>query len=456
MIAAVTGKAFAVLFQDLRRWSVNSFYTIRWKWPFESIKPLAAALERKVVSINKARTDPGDIVLISLHFDGEMEPRDASADGFKGRLFLAEPGDVVYSKIDVRHGAIGVVPDSLPSIAVSSEFPVYHVRPNVAFPHYVRLLFRTEAFRRQINSLISGASGRKRIQPSDLEEIEVPLPHPDVQRAIVAFWQESEAAVESARKALSEPVADLNRRLLQLYRKDRSQDVIHSRYFALDFKDLAAWDVKSGRAAAFRLACPTFRPMEDFIEDATELIRPSAEPEKAWPVYGVNNKEGVFLNSYQKGDTFNAAYKRIRKNWFFHNPTRCNVGSLGIVPDVPEDAITSPEYQVWRIKENAPKPMLPGFVAVLIQTPFFIDLVQFNRVGAVKQRMYTENLCQLRIPYLAEHEQKRYADAREKALADLEAARTRLAETRTEVEAMILGVKPIPAKSIGNSRRTEP
>lgn len=456
MIAAVTGKAFAVLFQDLHRWSVNSFYTIRWKWPFESIKPLAAALERKVVSINKARTDPGDIVLISLHFDGEMEPRDASADGFKGRLFLAEPGDVVYSKIDVRHGAIGVVPDSLPRIAVSSEFPVYHVRPNVAFPHYVRLLFRTEAFRRQINSLISGASGRKRIQPSDLEEIEVPLPHPDVQRAIVAFQQESEAAVESARKALSEPVADLNRRLLQLYRKDRSQDVIHSRYFALGFKDLAAWDVKSGRASAFRLACPTFRPMGDFIEDATELVRPSAEPEKDWPVYGVNNKEGVFLNSYQKGDTFNATYKRIRKDWFFHNPTRCNVGSLGIVPDVPEDAITSPEYQVWRIKASAPKPMLPGFVAVLIQTPFFIDLVQFNRVGAVKQRMYTENLCQLRIPYLAEHEQKRYADAREKALADLEAARTRLVETRTEVEAMILGGKPIPAKSIGNSRRTKP
>lgn len=456
MIAAVTGKAFAVLFQDLRRWSVNSFYTIRWKWPSESIKPLAAALERKVITINKARTDPGDIVLISLHFDGEMEPRDASADGFKGRLFLAEPGDVVYSKIDVRHGAIGVVPDSLPRIAVSSEFPVYHVRPDVALPHYVRLLFRTEAFRRQINSLISGASGRKRIQPSDLEEVEVPLPHLDIQRAIVAFWQESEAAVESARKALSEPVADLNRRLLQLYRKDRSRDVIHSRYFALNFKDLAAWDVKSGRASAFRLACPTFRPMGDFIEDVTELVRPSAEPDKDWPVYGVNNKEGVFLNSYQKGDTFNAAYKRLRKDWFFHNPTRCNVGSLGIVPDVPEDAVTSPEYQVWRIKASAPKPMLPGFVAVLIQTPFFIDLVQFNRVGAVKQRMYTENLCQLRIPYLAEHEQKGYADAREKALADLDAARARLAETRKEVEAMILGGKPIPTKSIGNSRRTEP
>ena len=125
---------------------------------------------------------------------------------------------------------------------------------------------------------------------------------------------------------------------------------MHSRFFALNFNDLAAWDVKAGRASAFRLACPSFRPLGDFIEESTELVRPSAEPEKEWPVYGVNNKEGVFLNSYQKGKTFNAAYKRIFKNWFFHNPTRCNVGSLGIVPDVPEDAITSPEYQVWQVK----------------------------------------------------------------------------------------------------------
>ena len=402
MTAPTTGKAFAVLFQDLRRWSVNSFFSIDWEWPSHSIKPLAAALEHKSVAIDKGKVDLSYIVLVSLHFNGDMEPRNADIADFKGRLFLAETSDVIYSKIDVRHGAIGVVPDTLPCIAVSSEFPVYRVRPDVALPRYIELLVRTEAFRRQINSLVSGTSGRKRVYPADLEEIEVPLPDLHIQHAIVDFWREARSAVDAAQRKLTQPVNALNNRLSELYSKESSQDVIHSRFFALDFENLAEWDVKSGRASAFRLACPSFRPMGDFIEEATELIRPSAEREKEWPVYGVNNKEGVFLNGYQKGETFKAAYKRIRKDWFFHNPTRCNVGSLGIVPDVSEDAITSPEYQVWRVKENAHAPMLPGFIAVLIQTSFFIDLVQFNRVGAVKQRMYTENLCQLRIPYLAE------------------------------------------------------
>ncbi|MCY3728966.1 MAG: hypothetical protein OXF97_08235 [Nitrospira sp.] len=443
MIAPTTGKAFAVLFEDLKRWSVNSFFTTQWKWPSDLIKPLTSGLERKSVAIEKMRIDPKDITLVSLHFDGEMEPREDSIAGFKGRLFLAEPGDVIYSKIDVRHGAIGVVSDTLPRIAVSSEFPVYRVRSEVALPRYVKLLFQTDAFRRQINALISGTSGRKRVQPSDLEEVEVPLPHPDIQRTIVDFWHEAITAVESAQQKLAQPVNALNVRLLELYRRESSRDVIHSRFFALDFKDLAAWDVKSGRASAFRLTCPSFRPLGDFIEEATDLVRPFDKPEKNWPVYGVNNKEGVFLNGHQKGKSFKAAYKRIRKDWFFHNPTRCNVGSLGIVPDVHGDAITSPEYQVWRVKEDARSPILPGFLAVLIQTSFFIDLIQFNRVGAVKQRMYTENLCQLRIPYLPESEQRTYAQAREEALADLTSARDRLAQARKEVEDMILGIKKV-------------
>ena len=218
---------------------------------------------------------------------------------------------------------------------------------------------------------------------------------------------------------------------------------MHTRFFALDFRDLNAWDAKSSRAAAFRLACPSFRPMGDFIEDATELVRPFDVPEKAWAVYGVNNKEGVFLNSYQRGETFNAAYKRIRKDWFVHSSIRCNVGSLGRVPDVPEDAITSPEYPVWRLRKDISDPMIPHYVDTLIRTPFFIRLIHFNRVGSVRQRMYFDNLCQLRIPYLPVSEQQEYAHAREKALADLEFAKARLAQARRDVEAMILGGRKV-------------
>ena len=57
--------------------------------------------------------------------------------------------------------------------------------------------------------------------------------------------------------------------------------------------------------------------------------------------------------------------------------------------------------------------------------------------------MYTENLCQIRIPYLPVSEQRKYAKARNKALAELTEAKERLVQVREDVEAMILGTKPV-------------
>src|SRR4051794_30482524 len=105
-----------------------------------------------------------------------------------------------------------------------------------------------------------------------------------------------------------------------------------------NWNDLERWDFKSAIAAAYRRAHPTFKPLGNFIEDATTLVRPSGSPDKLWPVYGVNNRVGVFFSHMQPGSHFKSNYKKIERDWFFHNPTRANVGSIGRVPEVPEDA----------------------------------------------------------------------------------------------------------------------
>ena len=442
MIAPTTGKAFAVLFQDLIRWDPPSFHQIDWHWSSEVMKPIDSFLRSRKEKVDLTTSAFVELTPITIHFDGSIDRRRVPhGRTYTMDLFFARPGDIVVAKIDLKNGAVGIAPD-WNNVAVTGHFAVYEPDREIIVPEYFHLLIQTGFFKAHLWRNKVGAEGRKEVKLDFFNAQLVPVPAVETQSAIVDFWQKAVTDVESAERLLSNPVNRLNNRLFGIYRKESSQDVLHSRFFSLDFKDLAEWDVKSGRAAAFRLAHPSFRPMGDFIEDATETVRPFDEPEKHWPVYGVNNKDGVFLNGLQRGQAFNAPYKRIRKDWFFHNPTRCNVGSLGIVPDVPVDAITSPEYQVWRVKEKC-KGMHPGFIAVLIQTPFFIDLVQFNRVGAVKQRMYTENLCQLRIPSFPASEQQEYAQARKKALADLAIARERLAQARKDVEAMILGVKRV-------------
>jgi hypothetical protein len=443
MTAPATGKAFAVLFSTLYRWDPPSFYRITWHWPESILRPIGSFLIPRKEKVDPKQFPFVDLQPFTIHLDGSVDRREVDAGReYSMDLFFAHPGDIVVAKIDLKNGAVGIVPD-WENVVVTNHFAVYEPNLEIIVPEYFHLVIQTDFFKAHLWRNKVGAEGRKEVKLDFFEGQEIPVPNRDIQQAIVDYWQAAQCGVDAARDRLSELVRTLHNRLTEIYQGECTRDIIHSRFFVLDFKDLAAWDVKSGRAASFRIACPSFRPMSDFIEEETELVRPASDPDRDWPVYGVNNKEGVFLNSHQKGATFNAPYKRIRKDWFFHNPTRCNVGSLGIVPDVSEHAITSPEYQVWRLKQDVPEPLLPGYVACLIQTPFFLDLVQFNRVGAVKQRMYTENLMQVRIPYLPIREQERYAEARQRALTELDTGKRRLNNARQEVEAMILGTKKV-------------
>jgi restriction endonuclease S subunit len=446
---ATKPRAFAVLFKDLRFWSVSSFSTVKWYWPAEYIKPLSSAMRRIQLGIDRKANPLETLQLVTLHFDGTMERRALDGKGqFKGKLFSARAGDVVYSKIDVRNGAIGIVPDEFVGVAVSSEYPVYRIDLEKAYPEYIQLLFRTSFFRQAINGMISGASGRKRVQPSQLEALEVPLPPLNIQESILKEWQKAQEDFQASKNALREIPDNLNQFLWDYYYDNCKNDILNDRWLALTWTNLSRWDVKTARAAAFRISNPTFKPLGEWAEESTELVKPWSEPEKEWPVYGVNNKAGVVFSHHQKGRDFNAPYKRIRKNWFFHNPTRSSVGSLGIVPDVPEDAITSPEYQVWRIKEERKAELIPAYVAVLINTPFFIKLIQFHRVGAVKQRLYVDNLLEIPIPVLPIQQQELIAAARRQALESMTATEENLGQAKSKVEALILGTQSVEGEDI--------
>jgi hypothetical protein len=445
--ATSASRAFAVWWRDLNRWAIPVSLILRQRVPKGWERVRIGKLVQQVTK--RIKTEPEtEYKMAGVRWYGEGVFHRETVRGNKMSASQVTPlvnGALIYNRLFAWKASFAVVPCDLTDCYVSNEFPQFIADTGRILPEYLYLFCTRETTIRAVNASSTGSSAvsRNRLKEEEFFNFEILLPPLAEQEAIVEHWRKAQNVLEKARDRQSEPVRMLNKRLTEIYQNLCRNDVIHSRTFVIEFKDLAAWDIKSGRAASFCLACPTFRPMSDFIEGATELVRPASEPEKDWPVYGINNKEGVFLNSFQKGAEFNVPYKRVCKDWFFHNPTRCNVGSLGIVPDVSEDAITSPEYQVWRLRKDVAGNMLPGYVACLIQTPFFLDLVQFNRVGAVKQRMYIENLMRVRIPYLPVSEQQLYADARDKALFELEAAQRLSHQINADIEALILGTKKI-------------
>jgi type I restriction enzyme, S subunit len=132
----------------------------------------------------------GEWTPITIHFDGSIVPRDRDTP-FKGTMFSAYPGDLVLSKIDARNGAIGIIPDALLKVVVTSEYPVHSSDPKQVDARYLALLLRTPNFLKMIRSVSSGTSGRKRITPESFRAIEIPLPELKDQHHLVAAYQKA-------------------------------------------------------------------------------------------------------------------------------------------------------------------------------------------------------------------------------------------------------------------------
>jgi len=159
---------------------------------------LAEVLSRRVEPIDlQTETLGGLNVIAKITFGGELVLRgqDEKAD-YKGALFRAHPGDLIYSKIRIAQGSMTFVPDNVDHVAVSNEYPTYTIDAGRAVPGYLELVCRTQAFRGLLLSFASGNTTKMRIRPGEFENLEVPLPPLETQRAIVARWKAAQAEIK--------------------------------------------------------------------------------------------------------------------------------------------------------------------------------------------------------------------------------------------------------------------
>ncbi|MFM8441770.1 MAG: restriction endonuclease subunit S [Methylococcus sp.] len=114
---------------------------------------------------------------ITIHFGGDISRRKVAAGTeYTLPLFWVQPGDVVLSKIDLKNGAVGVLPEGWNNVVVTSHFKVYS--PDVAQldPRYFRLLLQTQDFKAWLWANRSGADGRTEVKLDVFEALSIPLP----------------------------------------------------------------------------------------------------------------------------------------------------------------------------------------------------------------------------------------------------------------------------------------
>ena len=166
------------------------------------MRPLREVLAQRqeVLRLNE---ELGDWQAITIKFSGEVLPRDRST-AFKGAMFAAYPGDLVFSKIDARNGAVGLIPADIPKAVVTPEYPVLISDAAKLRPAYLNYLLRARHFKAALTRKASGTSGRKRVTPEGFLSLPVPVPELAEQDALVTAYA---AAIERANKLEEEAQA---------------------------------------------------------------------------------------------------------------------------------------------------------------------------------------------------------------------------------------------------------
>jgi len=100
--------------------------------------------------------------------NGEISARNRTSP-YKGGMFAAYPGDIVFSKIDARNGAIGVLPETIVKAVVTSEFPVFVPEPDRLDGEFVKLVLRTGSFLAALHAKASGTSDASGLHPRRLQ-----------------------------------------------------------------------------------------------------------------------------------------------------------------------------------------------------------------------------------------------------------------------------------------------
>jgi hypothetical protein len=136
-------------------------------------------------------------VTVKLYGKGVQLRDRVTVDDMKGdKWFVVKTGDLIFSKIDARNGAFGIVPDELDDAIVTNEFPVFSINESECHPNVLAALLTSERFYGQIEEKASGATGRRRLEPDELLEMEVPLVDPNQQMFVSDVLARSNSVIQ--------------------------------------------------------------------------------------------------------------------------------------------------------------------------------------------------------------------------------------------------------------------
>lgn len=233
----MTATVRTIRFSALGRWDAKA--------AFASGSEAPGVVRLGEVAMRRREPNAGGLRYGSIHFDGSITLRDA-AIRLAGKTWVGRRGDLVFSKIDARNGAIGVVPDNVGDLAFSNEFVVYEIDTKLLTREFAALLMRTRTVLARLDALAVGHSGRKRLSPAAFEALPIPSFTLPEQRRIAAEHQALRAKAAEHRAEAASLVPAAARSVLRELGVDYVRVARPQVAFAIPFASMRGWTPRKG------------------------------------------------------------------------------------------------------------------------------------------------------------------------------------------------------------------
>lgn len=453
---AVARRVFTVNYRQLDRWNVAYFRSVNWQWPKGLIRPIGVALRRiqKIATTDLIATP----IIEKISFAGELAILDEEKrSGYKGRLFKAEPGQLIYSKIRVKQGSVCIVPPSIDWVAVSSEYPVYEINSEVADPKYLELVLRSGVFKHYLDGLSHGGSTKTRIHPNQFEELAIPIPPLPIQQKIVAHWEAAQTSVTTAKERAAQIKKEIQARFLADLGLPKPKRTTPPKCFSANWESFERWSVSYNQSAMSMIDLTRGKYPVVELGSILEMVQYGTSEkantsEKGTPVLRMNNiKEGYLDYSNLKHVVLP---KRTRESLmlvdgdilFNRTNSKQLVGKCAVFHGSDEYIFAS--YLI-RVRPE-PNTAISDFVAYCINSVIGrqqIDALSRQIIG--QANINSQELRSLRLPLPP-------LDVQKDIMAHIEAGRNEIvqqgatvnrlhSQTQTKIEKMILGARPVEA-----------
>ncbi|AOY57308.1 restriction endonuclease subunit S [Desulfococcus multivorans] len=457
-------KAFAVRFAQINRWDPNSFHGIKWHWLSSVMAPIGSVLKPRKEKVDRSGNGFTTLMPVTIHFDGSIEPRKVSEDKeYTMELFWARPGDIVVSKIDLKNGAVAIIPDGWDKAVVTNHFAVYEPHLEKIDPRYFHLLIQAKFFKEHLWRNKVGAEGRKEVKLDFFESLEFPIPPLPIQQKIVAHWEAAQFKANTdinRAKDTAKSIPALLTKALGLKKLGAAHD---KRAFVLSWQEIERWGVELAREMSRRpnIEMSPFPvvSLSDVIADLQNgwspkcLTRPAIGDE-----WGVLKVGAVSFGWFDERQNKALPPNLKPREQYEVKPgdliiSRANiaryVGACALVDKVRPKLMLCDK--IFRVVWKEESPVLPKYLDEILKIPHLRWQIENNLTGAspTMKNISKPALMALRFPLPPLHIQEEIIseieEKRKKARNLQDDAKISQKQAGLEIEKMILGTHPVEA-----------